>query len=103
MLIGQAHLVKSRPDEAVIWLEKARRAIPAQPGVRALLACTYALKGQTEPAAVELAEARRLSLDGGYSSIARLKATGNYGLPKVRALYEATYFEGLRKAGMPEE
>ena len=103
MLIGQAHLLQSRSDEAVIWLEKARRAIPAQPGVRALLACAYALKGQTEPAAVELAEARRLSLDGGYSSVARLKATGYYGMPKIRALYEATYFKGLRLAGMPEE
>jgi TolB-like protein/tetratricopeptide (TPR) repeat protein len=103
MLIGQAHLLQSRSDEAVIWLEKARSAIPAQPGVRALLACAYALKGQTEPAAVELAEARRLSLDGGYSSVARLKATGYYGMPKIRALYEATYFKGLRLAGMSEE
>ena len=103
MLIGQAHLLQSRSDEAVIWLEKARSAIPAQPGVRALLACAYALKGQTEPAAVELAEARQLSLDGGYSSIARLKATGYYGMPKICALYEATYFKGLRLAGMPEE
>jgi len=103
MLIGQAHLLQSRSDEAVIWLEKARSAIPAQPGVRALLACAYALKGQTEPAAVELAEARRLSLDGGYSSVARMKATGYYGVPKIRALYEATYFQGLRLAGMPEE
>ena len=25
------------------------------------------------------------------------------GVPKIRALYEATYFVGLRKAGMPEE
>jgi tetratricopeptide (TPR) repeat protein len=103
MLIGQAHLLQSRSNEAVFWLEKARNGIPAQPGVRAWLACAYALKGQTEPATVELAEARRLSLDGGYSSIARLKATGIYGLANVRALYEATYFKGLRKAGMPEE
>ena len=26
-----------------------------------------------------------------------------HGVPKIRALYEATYFAGLRKAGMPEE
>jgi hypothetical protein len=25
------------------------------------------------------------------------------GAPEIRALYEATYFTGLRKAGMPEE
>jgi hypothetical protein len=24
-------------------------------------------------------------------------------VPKIRALFEATYFAGLRKAGMPEE
>jgi hypothetical protein len=44
-----------------------------------------------------------LSLDGRYSSIARLQAAAYYGVPKIRALYEATYFAGLRKAGMPEE
>jgi len=32
-----------------------------------------------------------------------LKALGFLGVAKIRALYEATYFAGLRKAGMPEE
>jgi CoA-transferase family III len=54
-------------------------------------------------AAAELAEARRLSADDRYSSIARLKAVGYFGISKIRALFEATYFAGLRKAGMPEE
>lgn len=27
----------------------------------------------------------------------------SWGVAKVRALFEATYFAGLRKAGMPEE
>ena len=75
-------------------------------GIRSLtpwLAAAYALKGDTECAAVELAEARMLNGDDRYSSIARLKAAGYFGVPKIRALYEATYFAGLRKAGMPEE
>jgi hypothetical protein len=67
------------------------------------LASAYALKGQTERAAAELAEARKQSGDDRYSSIARLKAVGYWGVPKIRALIEATYFAGLRKAGMPEE
>ena len=54
------------------------------------------------PAAHELAEARKLGSDDRYSSIARLMAVGPFGLPKIRALFEATYFVGLRKAGMPE-
>src|SRR5271165_3329896 len=101
--IGRTHLLQSRTDEAIIWLEKARNATPAYSGIRDWLASAYALNGETERAASELAEARRLSADGRFSSIARLKAVGNFGVPKIRALFEATYFAGLRKAGMPEE
>jgi len=32
-----------------------------------------------------------------------LKAGGYFGGPKTFALYEATYFAELRKAGMPEK
>jgi hypothetical protein len=60
-------------------------------------------KGETEGAATELAEARRLRGGKGYSSIAKMKAGGNFGVPEIRALYEATYLAGLRKAGMPEK
>ena len=53
-------------------------------------------------AGAELAEARRLRGEGSLSSVARLRR-GYWGVPKVREMYEATYFAGLRKAGMPEE
>jgi len=33
----------------------------------------------------------------------RDEAIPYWGVPKVRALFGATYFEGLRGAGMPEE
>ncbi len=101
--IGLVHLLQSRIDEAILWLVKARSANPAHPQFHAHLASAYALKGETDRAAVELAEARRLSADDRFSSIARLKAVGYFGVPKVRALFEATYFAGLRKAGMPDE
>jgi len=100
--IGIVHLLQSRIDEAIIWLEKARGANPAQEDLNAYLASAYALKGQTKRAAFELAEARRLNDTDSYSSIARLKAR-HWGVPKISALFEATYFAGLRKAGMPEE
>jgi tetratricopeptide (TPR) repeat protein len=101
--IGRAHLLQSRTDEAIVWLEKARSANPLRPGPHAWLASAYALNGETERAAAELSEARRLSGDDRYSSIASSKAIGYFGVPKTRALFEATYFAGLRKAGMPEE
>jgi adenylate cyclase len=104
-LIGTVNLLQSHIDEAILWLEKARSARPTVPFPRSRLASAYALKGETERAAAELAEARRL--DGGdlFSSIAHVKAHSGawWGVPKIRALYEATYFAGLRKAGMPEE
>jgi tetratricopeptide (TPR) repeat protein len=103
--IGLVHLLQSRTDEALIWFEKARSHSPASAIIRANLASAYALNGETERAAVELTEARRLSGDDRYSSLVRLRARGYYGVmvPKIRALAEATYFAGLRKAGMPEE
>jgi TolB-like protein/Tfp pilus assembly protein PilF len=101
--IGVAHLLQSGIDDAILWLERARGANAELPYVHSYLASAYALREQTERSTVELAEARRLSLDDRYSSIARLQSTAYYGVPKIRALFEATYFAGLRKAGMPEE
>jgi TolB-like protein/class 3 adenylate cyclase/Tfp pilus assembly protein PilF len=105
--IGTVHLLQSRTDEAIAWFEKARSAAPAQPFYHSRLAAAYALKGEIERAAAELAETQRLEAGVLFSSISRLKAfpgAGAWrGVPEVRALYEATYFAGLRKAGMPEE
>jgi adenylate cyclase len=103
LLIGTVHLLQSRTDDAIVWLEKARSAMPAARFHRIWLASAYALKGETERAAAELAEARGLSHDDLFSSLAHVKAGGYWGVPKTLALYEATYFAGLRKAGMPEE
>jgi adenylate cyclase len=101
--IGQVHLLQSRIDEAILWFEKSRSVNPGRPRVHAYLASAYALQGDLDRASTELAEARTLSSDGRYWTIARLKAVEDFGVPTVRALFEATYFVGLRKAGMPEE
>jgi TolB-like protein/Flp pilus assembly protein TadD len=104
MRIGLAHLIQSRTDDAILWLEKARSALSVHPPSHAYLASAYGLKGERVRAAAELAEARRLISDPDrYSSITRLKSIGYFGVPNIRALFEATYFVGLRKAGMPEE
>jgi adenylate cyclase len=100
--IGRVHLLQSRTDEAIVWLEKARSAMPALSDIRAWLASAYALTGEIEHAADELAEARRLSADDRFSSLARWRAVHRWG-PKISALLETTYFAGLRLAGMPEE
>jgi adenylate cyclase len=103
-LIGVAHLLQSRIEDAIRWLETARDYIPAHAAIHRDLAVAYALRGETERATAELTEARRLSSNDRYSSIARLKAVYRYsGLPKFLALIDATYVAGLRKAGMPEE
>jgi TolB-like protein/class 3 adenylate cyclase len=104
-LIGTVHLLQSHTVEAIFWLEKARNASPGLPIPRSRLAAAYALRGETERAAAELAEARRLAGGDLFSSITRLKAhPGAWsGVPKTRALYDATYFAGLRLAGLPEE
>jgi hypothetical protein len=98
-------MLRSRTDEAIPWLEKARTANPGIAGYHAWPASAYALRVDIGRAVVELAEARRLSNDGRFSSIASLRAVGVFGglETQIRALMEATYFAGLRLAGMPEE
>ena len=100
--IGTVHLLRCQLDEAIEWFKRAQRANPVLSCVYANLTAAYALNGETEIAAAKLAEARRLSSDDRYSSIARLQMR-YWGVPKVRALFDATFFAGLRKAGMPEE
>jgi len=100
--IGEIDLLQSRVDEAILWLEKARGANPEYSFIHAFPAAAYGLSGKPERAAAELAEARRLQREGSYSSIARLRK-GFFGVSKNLALFEATFFAGLRKAGMPEE
>ena len=99
--IGIAYLLQSRTDEAIVWLEKARDANLARSFPYAGLASAHALKGDIERASAELAEARRLNNDF-FRSLARIKARYSE-VPQMYALFEATYLEGLRKAGAPEE
>jgi len=101
--IGMVHLLQSRIDEAIVWLERARSVNPRLPGPHGWLASAYALVGDTERAAAELAEASRLSGDHRYSSLAYFKQSRLLGSAKTYALAETTFFEGLRKAGVPEE
>jgi adenylate cyclase len=103
-VIGMVHMLQSRIDEAIVWLEKARSASPDKPYNHLHLAAAYALSGDLNRASRELAEARRLDSGDLYSSIAQLKAFPGawWGVLNIRTLYEATYFAGLRRAGMPE-
>jgi adenylate cyclase len=100
--IGMVHLLQSRTDEALRWLEMARRTNARLPGPHAWLAAAYALKGDSKAAVAELTEARRLSRDDRYSSIARFKGSLAWS-PKTFDLAEPTFFAGLRRVGVPEE
>jgi adenylate cyclase len=101
-LIGWIHLMQSRVDEAIVWLEKGRRAGGRFYTVLYSLAAAYGLKGEGERAAAELAEAMRLTGDR-YSTIAKFRANDALYAPAVRDRFENVYLVGLRKAGLPEE
>jgi hypothetical protein len=96
------HLLHHRVDDAIPWLEKARSANPEHSLPHAYLAAAFGLRGDGGGAG-ELAQARQLASDDRYSSIARLRAMGPFGGLKIRSLFEATYFAGLRRSGLPEE
>ena len=102
--IGQVHLLQSHIDEAILWSERARSVSPKLPYIYLILASAHALKGETERAGAELAEVQKLSEGPRFRSIAGLADGQIRGAsPEIRAMFEATFFAGLRKAGMPEQ
>jgi adenylate cyclase len=101
--IGFVHLLQSRTDEAIAWLERARSLDPRAYPPRWFLAAAYGFKGERELAHAELAEAQRLTGSDRYSSVARTRANGDLYTPALRDRWETVYFPGIRAAGLPEE
>lgn len=101
--IGFVHLLQSRVDEAIAWLEKGRSAQPKAPPPHFFLAAAYGLKGERELARAELAEAVRLLGSDRYSSVASARANADLYTPALRDRWEKVYFPGIRAAGLPEE
>jgi len=99
--MGVIQLLEGRTDEAIASLQKASSDNARLPFVHSYLAAAYALKGQTERARAELAEAQRLN--PAYSSLERVAKSTWFDHPKIRALAEATYFPALREAGLSGE
>jgi adenylate cyclase len=99
--MGVIQLLEGRTDEAIASLQKASSDNARLPFVHSYLAAAYALKGQTQRARAELAEAQRLN--PAYSSLERVAKSTWFDHPKIRALAEATYFPGLREAGLAGE
>ena len=99
--LGVMQLLQSHTDDAISWLEKAKNENARLAFVHAYLAAAYALKGEAQRAHAALAEAQRLS--NAYSNLANVEKSTWYDNPEIRKLAEATYFTGLRRAGIPEE
>jgi len=84
--IGMVYLLESRITEAIPWLEKGRSTIPTFPLAYSFLGAAYALNGELERGAKELAETYRLSGKVWVSTIADMRVTGYWGPPKIRQL-----------------
>jgi len=101
--VGFVHLLQSRTDEAIAWLEKGRSAQPKASPPHWLLAAAYGIKGDRERARAELADAITLTGSDRYSSVARIRAGGDWYTPALRDRMETVFFPGLRNAGLPEQ
>ena len=102
--IGAVHLLQSRIDEAIRWLEKARSAyagVPSYPRLPRRRLCPQRRDGTRLARARRSPEAQRSLFEHRPPEGGARKA--DVEAPKLRALVETTYFAGLRKAGMPEE
>jgi TolB-like protein/DNA-binding winged helix-turn-helix (wHTH) protein len=100
--IGLAHLLDNRFQEAIQWFEESRRAAPGLPLIHSYLAAAHALNGDRERATAALAEAQRLSGNGGFDSLASIKGAAFFRPTTISDMLEASYFAGLRRAGLPD-
>ena len=91
--IGMVHLLQSRVDEAIAWLERARSANPRLPGPHAWLASAYALIGDPESS-----PARNSPRRGGSAAIRRYSSIARFKQRRLLGLAENT-FAARRLAG----
>jgi adenylate cyclase len=101
--LGFMHLLQSRTDEAIAWLEKGRSVEPRAHNAHWFLAAAYGFKGEKELARAELTEGLRLLGSDRYSSVARFRANADLYTPALRNRWETVFFPGIRAAGLPEE
>jgi hypothetical protein len=104
--LGTVHFFQGRLDEAILWLDKSRRANPSFPMSHALLSAAYALKGDQAHAAAELAafnESAKRRHDDRWSTITAVRRNSDWNTPALHDRFEQYFVTGLRKAGMPEE
>jgi TolB-like protein/Tfp pilus assembly protein PilF len=98
--IGEAHLLQSRLDQAIAWLEKSCRASPKVWYVHAWLAAACALTGDLQRARAELDIARTIQVPNFEAAIAHIAE--RFTAPESRAKFDTTIYAGLRLAGFPE-
>jgi adenylate cyclase len=89
-----AYVLKGNPRTAISWGVKARDSNPQNPWAHVNLAAAYALDGEDAAAHAALADGLRLNPHFSIRTIQSFFPSSPLSEP---------YYEGLRKAGMPEE
>lgn len=96
---GVAHFLLGHDEQAIEWLRKSAEANPDYKFTYSYLAAAHALLGQEAQAQQALRE--YLRLDPGIT-IKKVRARSRPSVPAYLALRER-FYDGLRKAGLPEE
>ncbi|HEX3416174.1 MAG TPA: tetratricopeptide repeat protein, partial [Stellaceae bacterium] len=89
--LGIVHFFRGRLDEAILWLEKARRANPRFAVAHSLLAAALGVKGDAVRAAAELAEyyeAAKGHADSRFATIALVRKNGDLNTPALHDRFE---------------
>jgi TolB-like protein/class 3 adenylate cyclase/Flp pilus assembly protein TadD len=101
-LLGWAHLLSNRVDEAIDYLIKSRATNPRVWWVHYGLAGALGLKGNHEEGKMALAESLKLKPE--INSLAQYYAIRPWqSSPQAYALEDKTVIEGLRRIGFPEK
>ena len=100
-MLGLAHLLLGRVEEAIELSMQARARNPQLYHPHMLLAAGLGLKGELGQARAALHEGVRIRRQ--FNSLARLREYWTWGSPQYLAQREDMIYHGLRRAGMPDQ
>ena len=97
---SEAYLLPGQAEQAVTMCEKATTFFSDNLGLQVMLVAAYASHGDIEKAAA--AKAKLLRMAPRYT-VAQARASDQPSHPEYAKLAEKYFYEGLRKAGIPEQ
>jgi len=99
--LGRANIILGHTDQAIEWLNKANHVNAKVAQIWAYLAIAYTMKGDSDKAAMALAQVKTLNPNSNEATLTFFIKPLSDSLPAYKDWYEQKFLPLYRKAGLP--